>query len=451
MDAIKRLSRQKTIARLIDFFESSFFPVALGGVAFLLYAFNLPVATVALFALCGTFIALFCKDTRSGLSLVLFFVITLHYKDSKPTYATPFAFVVYALVGAPFIASLVYRLVKYPVAWKSKSGLIGMALLCVALLLGGVFTKYYSLDNFGYALAISATLFCSYAFFAFTMQKRSDNLLYLARVCAVAVCMIAMQVLLLYLRKYEWGTPLDAVWKKKLILGWSIGNMAAELVAVLLPAVFYLIYKEKYGYYYWAVVIIGIVGVYFTLGRNALLWSAIVSVLGLLANCVVGEHKKINRGMAAIVLVLAVILLLILYVRGNLGELMAFFLETGLQDRGRFRIWREHWNYFLTSPLHGIGFESYMQLSGTMVSKAHNNIVQMLAGGGVIGLTLYVVHRVQTVKLLLKKPTVERLFMGSCIVVGLMISMLSSLFFHFYFAVYYSLILLTIEKSVSEE
>jgi O-antigen ligase len=83
--------------------------------------------------------------------------------------------------------------------------------------------------------------------------------------------------------------------------------------------------------------------------------------------------------------------------------------------------------------------------------NTHNTVLQMLSNFGLIGFTLYGFHRFQTVAMIMKKANRDSIFMGSCIVVGLAMSLLSPLFFRMYFAIYYSIFLMIIEKATNAE
>ena len=75
----------------------------------------------------------------------------------------------------------------------------------------------------------------------------------------------------------------------------------------------------------------------------------------------------------------------------------------------------------------------------------------MLSGTGIVGTVLYCAHRVHTLWLALRKPTLERLFMSACILTALVMGLVSSMFFLFYFLFYYAVILTLLEKSVEAE
>ncbi len=447
MDAIESLSKRKAVATLRSWVESPLFILVCGVLSTFFYMLNQPVWTIALLLACGSFILLFCEDSRPLLPVVLYILITLRFKQNFEAYTSGLAIAIYVVVGAPFVLSAVYRLWKKRATYPNKAGLLCLCVLAFGVLIGGVGSPYYSMNNFANALLIAGTWVAAYAFFAFTLNKREDNLLYLARVCAVAVCMISLQVLEIYVRHYHRGTPLDDTWKGEYVkFGWAISNMGGEMISFLLPGVFYLIYKERWGVLYYFLVLGAVVAVYFTLGRNALLGAGAVSVFGTLANCVFGKRKILNCVFAAALLAAVAGFAWYLYTRDLLQNITAFFRESGVDDHGRVHIWKEHFQLFLQYPVNGIGYKTYYGLSN-FVEKAHNTLVQMIGSSGTIGLACYGVHRAQTMKPLCKSAKDGRLFLSGCIAVGLLMSLLSPLFFQSYFRIYYVVILVVLEKS----
>ncbi len=440
----RKADNGKIGAQVRAFFDGGIFPVALGALVFLFYAVKLPVVALAICFACAAYVCFFGRDTRPALAAMLLAMLSFRYKDCPKQYETPFAIAVYAVLGGALLAAMAYRLIKRRVAWRKKSGTWSTALFCGALLVGGVGSSHYSLGNFAYAIGFSSAAMGTYLFFALTMEKRGDNLLYLARVLAVSALLICAQFLLLYLRVVD----LDGgSWKGKLILGWTIGNMAADMLVFTLPAVFYLVYEEKYGYLYWGVIFAVFVTVYFSLCRNALIWGVLTVFTGALVNCLVGRNKKYNRYAVVGGGVVLATLAIFLYSTGNHEKWIRYYAETGFSDNGRFQLWEAYARLFAQSPLNGVGFKSYSPYEGVIL-MAHNTPLQMLASSGIIGLAGYLTHRVQTISLVVEKPTPERLFFGGCILLSVLLTVVSSTFFHIYFIVYYVIVLLTLEKSL---
>ncbi len=446
MDIIAKWSEKKGIRLVRAFLESPFFIFLCGGIAAFCYICEqYTLVTLAVFVFFGIVTLFLCRDTRPILPLVLLGAISLRYKYDFAVYTSKTAKNIYIFGGIPLGIGLLYRLLVRERASLSKGGFLGVSAFSAAILLGGLFSEYYTFENFLNALLLSAALGISYIFFGLTVPKREDNLLYLARVCAVAILVLSAQIGELYFKFHEKGMPLDGVWKSKLKFGWTINNIVAEMIVFLLPALFYLIYKHKFGYLYYPVVVIGLVAMFLILCRNAIVWGAVGTVVGITVNCLIGKNKKVNRIFALIITLSVCVCGILLFKMNKVEKILGFLMEKGMTDTGRFKIWEQCKGLFYQAPLLGTGFETYPYVGG-VVRKAHNIAVQMLSSAGLIGYGLYLGHRTQTVYALLKKPTVDRCFMGGCIFVGVMLGMLSSIFFHAYFLMYYSVILCFLSK-----
>lgn len=444
---LEKIRNNKTIATVCAFLDGPFFPVVLGATALLFYILALPIVGLVAFGLVFAFVFFFCDDTRPALAVALLAFLTLRYKYDVGAYLSTSAIVCYCVFGPVVLASIVVRFIAYERPKHKHRLLLGLVLMCIALFFGGAFSDYYRIHNIYNALALTGGFCGVYVLFSYTLKHREDNLLYIARICTVALCVIALQMLDFYIREYKMGTPLDGVWKGKIMLGWGISNLIGEMSAMLFPAVFYLIYKENRGYLYYLAVVVGYVAVYFTLGRNALLCSSFVVLIGIVVNCFVGKNRKANACIALTILVVGLMVVLSLKEAGKLKFLLTFFSETKLDDRGRFKIWKEYIELFKEEPLLGVGFTAHRILYPGQPLNAHNTLIQMLSSTGIVGLALYLIHRFQTVVLFVKKPSFDRLFVGSCLITGVIASLLDPLFFRTYFTIYYVALLLVIEKS----
>lgn len=451
MKILKKAKNSEIVRRICAFIDGPYYPLALGGAILLFYMLSWSVVTLAICMACVAFVCLFCEDTRPALATFLLACFGLQYKYDVAAYYSIGAIIVYALVGLPLVFSLVYRVVVYKPIRQKRPLMTGFLAFGFALLSSGWFSQYYSVLSFLYGLLQLGSFLFVYLYFSYTMKHREDNILYLARLCATVIALISLQVLFLYLTRYTLGRPLDWRWKDEMILGWGISNMVGETLAMLLPAVFFLIYKEKRGYLYYLLVLACLIAIYFTLGRGALACAAVVTVAGVVVNCFVGENRLLNLILVGIGVLCVVGVVVFLIVTGKMAGLLTFFTSVGMDDRGRVEMWSNHLWLFTESPVFGTGFMAYRQLDLGPQLNAHNTILQMMSSAGLIGLGCYLYHRIQSVAIFLKKPKLDRLFMGACILTGLVASLIGPLFFRTYFAFFYSAILLIVEKSVIAE
>ena len=115
-----------------------------------------------------------------------------------------------------------------------------------------------------------------------SLKSREDNFDYLAKVMVLGGVLIALEIGLVYLTKYEIGTALTGKWKAEIIIGSVPSNPAGGFIAFTLPYFFYLAYKNKHGLIYCIFATLCLVGVFFTLSRGALLISVPIYLFGIL-------------------------------------------------------------------------------------------------------------------------------------------------------------------------
>lgn len=447
---LKGLYDHKIVSKIRNFTESSLYPVIVGALVLITYVLSLHVyVAIPLLVLAFSFTCLFNDDMRPAFVVALFAVFSQRYKYGFTDYLSVPAIIIYVIFGALLIFSLVYHLTVYKFVMHKRTMWKGLLVLSVAYLLGGLYTTYYSLSTIGFALSLGATMLGIYFLFSLTMRHREDNLVYFARLCAVLTVVIALQVADIYVRYYRPGIALDSVWKANfVVLGWGLSNFVAEMLATLLPAIFYLIYKEKRGYLYYLVVVLSYVAIYFTLGRNGLIWSTGVILVGMIVNCFKGKNRKINSIVALIVLLGIALMVVMLFVTGYAQKIFRFIIDTGISDRGRFDIWNRFMRLFKEGPLFGTGFSAFRQeFPWKNVYNAHNTIIQILSSTGIVGIFAYAYHRAQTVKLIVAKRSFDNAYVGMILAVGVFASLLDPLFFRVYFAIVYSATIMIMEKT----
>jgi O-antigen ligase len=79
----------------------------------------------------------------------------------------------------------------------------------------------------------------------------------------------------------------------------------------------------------------------------------------------------------------------------------------------------------------------------------HNTPVQLLGSLGIVGTLSYAYHRFLTLRLVFKKPSAGKTFLGICILGLLLFSLTDVLFFKTYPTIIYSLMLLFMDRSNS--
>ena len=87
------------------------------------------------------------------------------------------------------------------------------------------------------------------------------------------------------------------------------------------------------------------------------------------------------------------------------------------------------------------------EMTSFLPPRWHDTVVQLLASCGLLGLLAYGFHRVQTVLMILRGITLEKIFIGLALVAFLGMSLLDNHFFNLGPTLLYSMALAFAEKS----
>ncbi len=449
---ITAISNSKIIAKIKSFLDSKYFPIFIFLLTLTVHILALDLLGWALLVLFVLLINLFSDDLRPILPLSTFMPFVVSSKNT-PGYAEEGwvgyydnngIIIALFVLGVIAVLSFVLRLIIYKNRLRSikESKLIlGFILLLPCYLLAGLFSKHYEINNLILALIMCACHTLFYVFIFLSSREREDNFKYLSNVMVLGGLLIAIEIALVYLTKYQAGTPLSGAWKNEIIIGSIPSNPAGGFIAVTLPYFFYLAYKNKYGYLYFLLATICFAAVFFTLSRGALLISIPIFVLGSVFACVFSKNKKsliITAGLSAVVVG---VVLIVMNELGAFEKVFDFYIENNLNDHGRFDIWKEHLELFVENPIFGSSFSANMILKEKewiFISLAHNTLVQILASAGVVGFILYSFHRYQTAKLFLTNINLEKVIICVSVLVSIGMGLVDPTYFYPQFALLYS-------------
>ena len=180
-----------------------------------------------------------------------------------------------------------------------------------------------------------------------------------------------------------------------------------------------------------------------------MLMGAVVLLICVITVCFVGRNKKQNRIIGVSLAVIGVAGITLLW--SKISVLLQDFINRGFDDNGRYYLWKTGISKFLEHPAFGTGFyDSGIQsewLINVYPYLYHNTFVQMLATAGIFGILSYLWHRITTVIAIVRRPSLYKSFLGVCLLALLGFCMLDVLLFITYPLLFYTLILLYIEKS----
>lgn len=381
----------------------------LGGTGLLLADDALPLVPIA----CYSYMTISEKNNPGAHSDTTIF--------ADPSFRAQFI-VILAVAALLIVSKLIVSLFTLKRRGSPRLAL-GFLLLGFGYVLGGLFSDTYSFQTAFFGFVEIASLCALYFYFYFTVDWSKTDASYILNVFLLLGFGMLFEIAGMY------GLPGvlkdGMVYRSNMRTGWGIYNNVGCIMAMCVPAPFYFAMKKSNGWVYTLIGSVFMAGVLASQSRGSMLFGAVVYVACLIT-VIISTRGKERRGQVIFLAAAAFIAALALVaMRENLPDFG--------DDNGRFKIYRDCYEDFLSSPLFGVGFyatRGYGHWVGFIPPRAHNTVMQLLASGGLFAFLSYVFHRLQTIELLARRPSKAKTTIGFCIASLLLTSLLDCHFFN---------------------
>ena len=427
---------------------------------------SLELVTYTVFILIGLFVVLLGSDLLPLMPLFILSYITPSPHNNpgleeNTVFSGPQGIYLFTLAGI-FAICLVLRLCLDPVLGKkaflkTKRALLpGILVLGAGYLLAGAFSGYYTANGWRNALFGCIQFFSvGLLYFLLTGGVRWEKAPkeYLAW-CAVCVGLVIVGQLM-HIYHVNHVIKNGFILRERIYSGWGNYNNIGALLTMTIPFAFQLSCRKKQAWVFELIALLLMGGVIMTCSRGSIL----VAVAVYTGTCGLMLYKSLGarsfRYIHIAVLVLAV--LAVFFFRRELLNLFKSMLDRGLDPGGRETLYAEGWKQFTRFPIFGgsffpvdfdvYGFSSVENFTAIFPSRWHNTVIQLLASCGIVGLLAYGFHRYQTVRMMLKNPTVGKAFISISLLALLTTSLLDCHFFNVGPVLFYSMALAFAEKA----
>ncbi|MCI9031793.1 MAG: hypothetical protein HFK09_04645 [Clostridia bacterium] len=450
---LEKVRQNKIIKGVCDFGRTPWYIAIIAAVVFLSHVFGLEYIAFWTVGITASFMLVMSDDATPIVPCVMLAMFCISKEngakhDHSAGILTTTAFFVNAgIIVALFAAAIIFHIVYYKKYsyFKKKTMLAwGFIALSLGFVTNGFFYKDYNFLNLPYGLSFAVLYYGVYlVFFHLIKWKKGFSMRYLAFTLFAMGLVIAAEIGVLWLQNEE----LRQTGNKSLVwLGWGLSNAIAYVFMLTMPFAFYLAHTEKFSLPYFMGASAMLVAVIFTFSRGSLIVALPMYVAGTIFSCLFARNKLPLWISAGIIFAISVVV--IVCYREQLYNVLNFYIERGLNDSGRFELWKEGWEAFLSAPVFGVGMFYRFGEVLTSFTWFHNTIIHFLATGGIVGLGSYIFHRVQTVVMYCKKPSVDRLFAGFAILCLLANSMLDVAMSIQNMVMFYGIILAFSEKDL---
>lgn len=457
---ISRLQDSAIASRLNAFFYSPFYIALIGIMALAANVFALELPVYSIYILLGIMISIFGKDYLPIIPIVVCSYIAPSVNNNPGRNETSIFFgstgVFLLCLALAFVLSLILRLALDPTIGrkaffaKKRIFLPGLLALGISYLLSGAFSGHYwdrGYGNLVFASLQFLSVFLLYYLLCGAVQWETAPRNYLAWVGFGTGFVLFGEILNIYISHNILTS--GSILREYICTGWGHYNNMGVLLGMMIPFAFYLACVSKRAWFFYLCGIVLFAGVFMTFSRTSILFSC----FGFSASFFLTLARAKNRRSVLItngVLIGSALILLVVF-RGSLLRILSNVLSNiesiGVRQDGYVAGFEQFSEY----PLFGGTFyplriklyeySNVEAFTAFFPARWHNTFVQLLASSGIVGFAAYLLHRAQTIRFLLRKPTINVLFIGISLSTLLLCSLLDCHFFNIGPTLFYSMAL----------
>ena len=444
--------------------------------------FSLELPVFYLYLIFGLLVVLFDDDLAPLIAVILCCYMTISYANNPAAFPPkddpawrPSAFydplfvIQLTFIIAAAVVILLTRFIVILMRGENKKVpalALGFCGLGLAYVLAGLFSRYYDFKTalFGFVqiLSLSGLYFL---FYYGVDWKKTDKGMFARVFTMLGIGMLA-EVVGMYCLSGEISALFSdgEVNRANLVTGWGIYNNVGCALAMCAPAPLYYAVKKRQSYLYLLLAFVLYIGVVFTQSRGCMLLGGLAFLFGIAATLAMsrGCNLKVNAATVGVIAGGAAVLLIVFLCdpafKKAVEEAFAGIFEVGLDDSGRWEIYQGGIEQFKKAPFFGVGFYRCgafrwgdLPEGAFLPPRYHNTYVQLLASGGIFALACYALHRLETVLLLFRRITAEKIFIAVCISAFLLTSFVDCHFFNFGPGMLYGTLLAFAEGSEKAE
>lgn len=432
--------------RLDRFLASPFYIIGLMMLSIISHLFSLELPVYTAFVLVGIYTAVLGKDLLPLTPLFPFFYISISLENNpghnpqSVFYGTTGTYL-YILAGLFGTGVLWYIIRNHKRLLKAKGSLLlGLCLLAGSYLLSGIGTEKYTgvvvERNLLFAAMQVAALLLPYWLLRGGVDWEDTRPDYLAWTGVAVAGSVLSQVLYCYAAR---EVIVDgAIVREQIYSGWGMYNNMGFMIAMGIPFAFYLAAKYRRS---WLGLIIGtalLIGVMLTCSRTSLLFGTLIYCLSLVLMLRHCQNRRRNMILLGSVCAAGVLVLLVFH--SQLLHLFSKLLSLGANPSSRDVFFREGLKLFAQAPIFGSSFYSpgyvpwdfaeIIDVSLLIPPRWHNTLLQLLVSCGTVGVCAYIFHRFQTVRLMLRRRSLENTFLSCALGLLLLCSLFDCHFFN---------------------
>ncbi|MGN1227207.1 MAG: O-antigen ligase family protein [Christensenellales bacterium] len=277
------------------------------------------------------------------------------------------------------------------VHYDKRTIVILIALLGLAM--GGLCSKYFSINSVIFAFVLMVSVLVYYILIKNFANINKIDFVY--KMFFVSTIILIVQLAFVYLSS---GDMLSVIQNKQARIGIGEINLPATVLAMVIPLLFYKAINSKFDYLYVLFAFIVLFFVMLTCCRGAFLFACVFGIVAFVLYFIKTKRKIVPICYLCLILIVTVVLLA--FFKEQIFSVLQHFIERGFDDTGRFELWQLGIDYFLGSPIFGVGLQApTYSFEYTMI---HCTIIQILASTGIVGVICFAIYFIDRYKYIFK-------------------------------------------------
>ena len=460
-------------------------------IAFIFHALEWDVAGLLIFAFCGGLFFVFFDDCRPALTVLFFTIFVVSTQNStgfppesgtniyfRPDYYLRKSTIIPLVFGGCFLfGCIIFRCIKRRENFLTAESLVPLAAVSLSLVLSGVLSaKQY---HYGESLLFSLIGVVSYLGLYAVLSGVTDcfdGLLDFAMTLFSGVTLIiSLEIIYVYflnmLPPFEFlpenwkncmrsGNFFGSIqcWKPYIVTGCGVSNQSGAMLAFLLPAVFYKIYKTERYVGYELLAILSALSIVLSLSRTAML---VGGPLFIVLSVYVGiklEKKTTYFIIYGAFIVAALVALAIATLKYDINIIEYIRPSTGPKLNGRNKYWKMAVEYFKESPIFGVGF-AYPCHDPKFISEVggsfspfralyHSFFFQLMGSSGIVGLIAAAYALINITVRFIREKFEGKFFVFCFLIAFLVASLFDIIYFVPYYVFFAMFIIVVAEKQI---
>ena len=423
-------NKPRVIRAINSFVASPLGVIMLAALAALAFTFSREFEFYCFVIVYAIYVGLFSDDLSPIMPLFIFCYITPsaannpgRSEDSLFYGGKGLFLLLFVSVG---VAVLLLRIARDKrIGWRrlflEKRELIpGLLLLGIAFVISGLFSRHYleyALKNIAFSLIQFLSFFLLYFVLTVSVDWKRFKPSYLA---AIGVLM-GLIVIFELLYTYKTGEVIvrGEIRRDNIYTGWGVYNNLGIIITMAIPFTHYLAARGKLPALWLFVSLAMLVAVFLTCSRSSILTALFIYLVSIVVTFIYARHRW--QLLIATLSLLGACAVLALTYREAAAELFARVPkiaelidgEVVVRDSSRLALYRDGLDAFWNARLFGqtfypidysvYDFANLESFSSFFPPRWHNTVIQLLASTGLVGISAYAVHRIQTVKLFLRR------------------------------------------------